>query len=72
MRKKLKGFWELRWRSCKKQHRLIGYFVEGDFAIVIGCTHKDQIYDPPNALKSALERKRRVEKGEGSLVRYAI
>src|SRR5216117_2069182 len=39
------GLGELRWKSQNKQHRLIG-FLSGDvFVLLIGCTHKQQVYN---------------------------
>lgn len=83
MRRKLRGFWELRWKSDKKHHRLIGYFVEPepepgkdlvqvrDFGIVIACTHKEN-YDPPDCLKTASDRKKKIESGQARFVDYDI
>ena len=58
------GLGELRWRSNNKQHRLIGFFVGYAWYAVIGCTHKQRIYSPPDALETARIRKRQIENGE--------
>ena len=66
------GLGELRWRSEKKQHRLIGFFSEGTWFAVMGCTHKQRIYDPPDALTSAAVRKNQIEREEVSTVEYDL
>ena len=63
---------ELRWVSEKKQHRLIGYLQGVTFFALIGCTHKQQIYDPSEALETADKRKRRIERGEVRTVAYDL
>jgi hypothetical protein len=58
------GLTELRFRSCGVQLRLIGFMwphkAEDDllsnYTILLGCSHKQQIYDPPNALATAEQR----------------
>ena len=67
-----KGLGELRWESERKQHRLIGYLQGGTFYALIGCTHKQQIYDPSEALKTADKRKLQIERGEASTVAYDL
>src|SRR5438128_11818852 len=52
-----KGLGELRWLSENKQHRLVGYLKGGTFFALIGCTHKQQVYDPRDALSTADKRK---------------
>src|SRR5947208_2382397 len=36
----LKGIGELRWTSQDVEHRLLGFFADGVWNAVIGCTHK--------------------------------
>lgn len=69
---KQKGLAELRFSSCNKQHRVIGQFgpERYQFTLLLGCTHKQNIYDPPNAMDTALERKKALEKQTGSLVEH--
>lgn len=67
-----KGLGELRWESERKQHRLIGYLQGGTFFALIGCTHKQQIYDPSEALKTADKRRLQIERGEASTVAYDL
>ncbi len=55
-----------------KAHRLIG-FLEGDvFYALIGCTHQQQVYDPPEALDTASKRQRHIKNKEVTTVEYAI
>jgi hypothetical protein len=67
-----KGLGELRWSSEKKQHRLVGYLKGGVFYALIGCTHKQQIYSPTNALETADKRKGEIENGSASTVEYDL
>lgn len=48
------------------QHRLLGYFGpnEKEFTFVIACTHKQQRYDPNDAIETAIKRKQQIGKGE--------
>ena len=67
-----KGLGELRWVSCNKQHRLIGFFMGGIWYAVMGCTHKQQIYSPADALKTADKRKKDIEQGRVKTVLYDL
>jgi hypothetical protein len=65
------GCWELRWTAEKVEHRVFGYYGgEKEFVMVIGCTHKGKVYDPPGAFQSLDERKQKLEKGEAVLNEY--
>lgn len=63
---------ELRWVSEKKQHRLIGYLRGGTFHALVGCTHKQQIYDPSESLDTADKRRRQIERGDARTVAYDL
>ena len=63
-----KGLGELRWFSEGKQHRLIGYLKGGTFFALIGCTHKQKIYSPADALNTADKRKSEIEGGRAAKV----
>jgi hypothetical protein len=67
-----KGLGELRWISMKKQHRLIGFFKDGVWYAVVGCTHKQQVYDPHDALDTAKRYKGQIERGEVITVDYNL
>ena len=67
----LKGLHELRWKAGRVQHRIIGRLTgEQEFLMLIGCTHKDDVYDPPSALDTALERDRKIKNQEASISEY--
>ena len=58
---------EVRLRA-KPPIRLIGYKKGSEFILLIGCKHKGQIYDPPNALDTALSRKNDLESNHGETI----
>jgi hypothetical protein len=66
------GLGELRWLSENKQHRLLGFFMKGYWYAVIGCTHKQQIYDPPEAIDTGKRYKKQIERGEVTTVDYNL
>jgi hypothetical protein len=66
------GLGELRWFSGSKQHRLLGFFMGGCWYAVVGCTHKQQIYNPANALDTAKKYKKQIERGEVRTVEYDL
>ena len=66
----MRGLGELRWCSGKKQQRLLGFFGDGVWYAVLGCTHKQNIYDPADALVTAVKRKNEIQKGEVKTVEY--
>ena len=64
------GLGELRWPSEEKHHRLIGFFMGGYWYAVLGCTHKQRVYAPHDALETAKKHKRQIERGEVNTVEY--
>ena len=68
----VRGLGELRWMTGKKQHRLLGFFGDGVWYAVIGCTHKQDIYDPGDALATAVRRKVEIQKAEVKTVEYNL
>ncbi|MDO8291468.1 MAG: hypothetical protein Q7T29_01170 [Gallionella sp.] len=74
--KKLKGFeiLEIKLDANKKEHRPLGYFGPGknEFTILEWATHKQDIYDPHNAIKTANSRRTFVENGSASCVPLKI
>ena len=66
------GLGELRWASGKKQHRLLGFFMGGYWFAVVGCTHKQQVYDPSDALATAKKYKKQIERGEVTTIDYDL
>ena len=71
--KKLKncgGLGELRWISEKVQHRLLGFFKDGCWNAVMGCTHRQRIYKPADALATAEKRMKEIEKKSARVEEY--
>jgi hypothetical protein len=71
-KKEIKGLGELRWESEKKQHRLLGFFGNGVWYAVMGCVHKQQVYDPADAIAIAVKRMKQIERQEVGTVEYDI
>jgi hypothetical protein len=67
-----RGLGELRWSSQRVEHRLIGYFHDGNWVALLGCTHKGKVYSPSGALETALQRKTSLANGEASTVAYDL
>ena len=63
---------ELRWQSHGKQYRLIGYFEGEVYIALLGCTHKQQRYDPSSAIETAIDRKKKIRNGEATLCDYRL
>lgn len=59
------GIWEWKFVVDKVQHRLLGVFgYERKTAIfLIGCTHKQKVYKPPNCLDTAIKRAKITKNG---------
>jgi hypothetical protein len=67
------GFWELRWTAEKVEHRIFGYYGGSSvFVMLIGCTHKGKIYDPPSAFQTMEDRSGKLKAGEGTLSTYEL
>lgn len=67
------GYLELRWTAERVEHRIFGYF-KGTFCFVmlVGCTHKQRVYDPPSAFETMKDRRGKLDKGEASLTAYEL
>jgi putative component of toxin-antitoxin plasmid stabilization module len=67
------GLTELRWKSGRVPHRIIGYQT-GDFEylMLIGCTHNGKKYDPPNALETAARRRGEIQNKEASVSEFKL
>src|SRR6266481_3337734 len=57
------GLAEIKWEWGKKEWRAIGFDHKGYFVMVLGCTHKDRVYDPVDWLKTSKLRKGEAERG---------
>ena len=65
-----KGVFEIKWKAGTKEFRALG-FDRGDyFVMVIGCTHKQAVYDPHDCLNTANRRKSEVERGEWRIIDF--
>jgi hypothetical protein len=62
------GIWEWRFFADGKQQRLLGIFGrERKQAIfLIGCTHKQRVYDPPECIDTAIRKAKDVRAGRAS------
>jgi hypothetical protein len=70
--KETKGLGELRWTSEKVEQRLVGFFRDSVWYALVGCTHKNQVYNPHNALANAVTRKAQIEAGQVRTVEYDL
>lgn len=54
------GIWEWRFFADGVQQRLLGMFGSDRKTAIflLGCSHKDQIYRPPNCIETAIKRAR--------------
>lgn len=69
-----RGLTELRWKSGRVPHRLIGYEIgDHEYLLLIGCTHGDKNkYDPTECLDTAADRRDKIAKGEASYCEYPL
>ena len=65
---KYQGLGEVRFKDGGVPCRLIGMNGpgKGEYTFLIGCTHKDDKYDPPSALDTATERRKLLEAEEAT------
>lgn len=72
------GLSELRWTAGKIEHRIIGYGIADDhdgkhrYVMLIGCTHKQKNYIPPEALETARGRKMDIKNGVVKVSEYSL
>jgi phage-related protein len=64
------GIAEIKWKAGKKEFRAIGFDLDGYFLMVIGCTHKQSVYDPRDCLDTAKRRKNEVKRGEWRAINF--
>ena len=66
-----KGLGEIKFTAGNVQYRLVGFQRPGcEFVILIGCTHKQDVYKPRDALTTAATRMREVKNGEAKVRQY--
>ncbi len=60
--------WELRFYCDKRAYRVLGYFgpERKQATLLIGCYHKQGVYEPADALDTAIKRKKMLEEGRAS------
>lgn len=68
--KKADGVAEIKWEAGNKQWRALGFNRNGFFVMVVGCTHKDDVYDPKGCIETAIRRKGEVERGVYKIINY--
>lgn len=66
------GIWEIKWEAGKKQWRALGFDEDGWFVMVVGCTHKDNVYDPPNCFETAKKRRQETLDGKRMIINYDV
>jgi len=67
------GIWELGFFADDRQYRLLGVFDGAKRAVfLMGCYHKGGNYTPPDALGTALTRKKMLQQGQGKLLERKI
>ena len=65
------GFLELRWTAEKVEHRVFGYDGTGKaFVMLVGCTHKGKVYNPPEVFETMKTRAAKIKNGEGTVAEY--
>ena len=65
-----KGIWEIKWKTANVQFRALGFDHARHFVLVIGCAHKQRVYDPHNCVDTARIRKAEVENGERTTINF--
>jgi len=62
---KEQSIWEWYFRVDGRQERILGIFGERrrEAIFLIGCSHKQKVYKPPNCLETAVKRAKEVRKG---------
>lgn len=66
------GIWEIKWEAGNKQWRALGFDHAEWFVMVLGCTHKDGVYDPRDWKKSAKNRRDETVRGERIIISYDV
>ncbi|HME57981.1 MAG TPA: hypothetical protein VKF63_06570 [Terracidiphilus sp.] len=70
---KKEGIWEWRFFADDCQQRLLGIFEGHRTAIfLIGCSHKQTVYKPPDCLDTAIKRAREVRDGQAKLSKREV
>jgi len=68
-----KGISEIRLKSENTQIRLVGCFApDSKYIFLIGCTHKQQVYDPHSCLDTADRRKAEIDRREVTTSEHSV
>lgn len=64
----VEGIYEIRFSADKVKQRPLGFFGlgGGEFTIVIWAIHKQNVYKPPSAIKTADRRRKAIKGGEAT------
>jgi len=62
--------YEIKWKASNKEFRALGFDRKGYFVLVIGCTHKQNVYDPAECLSTARRLKGEVENDERTTIDF--
>jgi hypothetical protein len=59
--------WEIGFKAENRQYRIFGVFRPGKRAILlVGCYHKNKVYTPADAIKTAIKRAKALIEGTGT------
>jgi phage-related protein len=64
------GLAEIKWKHSDKEFRTVGFFRSGFFLMLLGCTHKQGVYNPHDWLNTAKRRKGEVENGQWETIEH--
>ena len=65
------GLGEIRWKGqTRRTLRMIGIrsLEQKTFICLLGCSHKDNIYKPPDWLNTSIDRMKALNRNEGTLI----
>ncbi len=65
------GLSEIKWEA-DKPFRALGFYRGGYFVMVLGCTHKQDVYDPSNCIETAKKRMKEAKDGKWNIVDYDL
>jgi phage-related protein len=66
------GLFEIKWEDTKP-FRALGYDdSDGYFVMVLGCTHKDDVYDPQSCIDTARKRMMEAKNGDWNIIEYPL
>jgi phage-related protein len=64
------GLAEIKWKFGKTQFRVIGFDFQNSFVMLLGCTHKMNVYTPTECLRTAQRLKKEVENGQWQTLEF--